>query len=161
MYELDLRLDKKSISALEEISSSACLLLASSLMRRTNSSFKFSASLLAKHSSADALYGDGWLFSYEGGRRLWLDKPTASYISSDKFFGPINSNGVSFFDETARLPPLLAMKVNAGFDSELFDSDDDLKEYFDFDESDEEYFDTDGEDDEDDEEDEEDEEDGT
>jgi hypothetical protein len=151
MFELDLKLQPESVRAIEDVSSSACLLLATALLRRQGSALRLSASKLAMHSNADALYGEGWLFAYEGGRRLWLDKPTASHIAGEKYFGPIHAAGVSFFDDSARLPPIFSLRGGGAFTADLFDSDADLEEFFEFDESDEEYFDGDGGDDEDDE----------
>ena len=144
MYELGLSLEPASVDAIEEVSSSACLLLAAALLRAQGSYLTLSPSKLAIYANADALYGDGWLFAYEGGRRLWVGKTTASHIAGDKYFGPIYAAGISFFDDAARLPPIFSLKGGGPFDADLFDSDAELEEYFDFDESDEEYFDGDG-----------------
>jgi hypothetical protein len=148
MFELNIPLMKQSVEALEQVSSSVCLLLTASLIRRQKATFGISSARLQSYSLNDALYSDGWLFAYEGGRRLWLDKRTSSHIAADKYFGPMLACGVSFFNEAARIPPIFSLKSNT-FSHHLFESDANLDDYFEFDNADEEYFDS-GSDDEDD-----------
>lgn len=142
MVELGLALDAKSVEALELISSSACVLLALSLLQSAGTTTSTFAAKLAVHSTGDALYDAGWLLAYEGGKRLWLTATTDAHIRSDPFFGELLRQKVSFFDDTARLPPIFTPKDPSALSLALFESDEAVDGLFEFEESDEEYFDT-------------------
>lgn len=141
MVELGLALDAKSVEALGQISSSACVLLALSLLRSAGGPLSISAAKLAAHSTRDALYDAGWLLAYEGGRRLWLSASTDAHIRSDPLFGELLRQKVTFFDDTARLPPIFTPKDPSALSPDLFESDEAVDELFEFEEGDEEYFD--------------------
>lgn len=88
-----------------------------------------------------ALKGNNWLLAYEGGRRQWLGNPNLDFIQGDPCFEALLNAGVSFYDETARLPPIFQVKVEAA-QAVDFDSDAEIDGDFEFDSMDEEYFDS-------------------
>lgn len=141
MIELGLALDASALDALQQVSSSACLLLASSLARRFPGTGTIDMTKLAAYSTHDALFEEGWLLAYEGGRRLWLNATSDAHIRSDAFFGELLKRQISFFDETARLAPIFTPKDPGRFSPGVFESDDPLDDLFEFEEGDEEYFD--------------------
>lgn len=141
MVELGLGLEARAVDALGQVSSSACVLLALSLLRSSSGAASISAARLAAHSTRDALYDAGWLLAYEGGKRLWLSAATDAHIRGDPFFGELLRQKVSFFDDTARLPPIFVPKDPGALSPGLFESDEAVDELFEFEEGDEEYFD--------------------
>jgi len=141
MVELGLALDAKSVAALGQISSSACVLLALSLLRGAGGTASISTAKLAAHSTSDALYDAGWLLAYEGGKRMWLSATTDAHIRSDPFFGELLRQKVGFFDDMARLPPIFTPKDPSALSQDLFESDEAVDDLFEFEEHDEEYFD--------------------
>lgn len=88
-----------------------------------------------------ALKGNNWLLAYEGGRRLWLGNSNLAFIQADPCFKVLLDAGVSFYDETARLPALFQVRVGAE-QAVDFDSDAEIDSDFEFDSMDEEYFDS-------------------
>lgn len=142
MLELNLALDARAIEALEQISSSSCLLLAVALQLRTGGP-SIPAAKLASYAKPEALFEDGWLLSYEGGRRGWFGPASISAIKDDAFFGELLKLGVGFFDEDARLPAIFTPKDARGRAPGIFESDEAVGELFEFEDADEEYFDHD------------------
>jgi hypothetical protein len=161
LLELELPLNHDAVQALERISSSACLLLALAVLNSRANGPTFSVGKLSPYATTDALFGDGWLLAYEGGRRKWLGNSSTSFISADPYFSALMANNVNFFDPLRKLNLLFAIKDVASFNDALFDSDRDLADLVEFDEVDEEYFDQGEEDNDDDDEQDEDQEDDT
>lgn len=92
----------------------------------------------------DALYGEQWLLSYEGGRRRWV-VPSDAHIRAEPRFNELLRRGVSFYDDAATLEPLFSLRpevveeLNLQTDSELFDRTDDVSKYLVFEEPGSEY----------------------
>lgn len=141
MVELGLTLDPKTVEALGQVSSSACVLLALSLLQGSGGTTTIPAAKLAAHATSNALYDAGWLLAYEGGKALWLGVGTDTHIRNDPFFGELLRHKVSFFDRAARLPPIFKPKGRSRPSQDVFESDDPLGDLFEFEEGDEEYFD--------------------
>lgn len=73
--------------------------------------------------SADHLYSDHWLLSYEAFVKGWLP-PTGgtNYITQDPFFEVLNSHGVSFYNDSSDLSEGYSPYDDIELDPELLNS---------------------------------------
>ena len=154
--ELRLNIKREVIREIEGMNSSICALIALDLYHSGIIKTKLKVSFLTQFSNADSLYGSDWLISYEAGKRLWLNNTDFDYITTNDFFGPLQRENVTFYDDTIKCNPIFEFKEEEVEITNLlsfFDSDEHIESHFDFDEMDEEYFDTSEQDDDDEEDD--------
>lgn len=132
---LDVKLAKESVTSLEKIRSSACILLGLHLEKRGLLHRKLNRSAFGDYRDPKSLYKSAWLLTYEGALQGWLPE-VVSLVQSDQYFGPMFSEGIGFFSEAGNVAPIFQLKKRksalSAFNDEYFDDDDDISDYFDF-----------------------------
>jgi hypothetical protein len=142
--ELKQKLRRSVSAALDRVDSACCKLLALDLESKGLLTGKLRRSLLKSFAKPEALFGSGWILSYEAGRRSWAGIADAHIKSSD-YFRDILAKGVAFYDETATVPLLFTPKddalANLGIETaaELFDKDIDWENFLNFEEPSSDY----------------------
>ncbi|MNC55729.1 hypothetical protein D3C75_1052760 [compost metagenome] len=136
------------------MSSSACALIVLDLFNSGIIKTNIRSEYLRQFSNTGALYSEGWLLSYEAGKRLWLKNKDKKYIEDDHFFGTLLKLDISFYSDSKLCRPIFELKSEEDIDlGKIFDCDGSIEDHFNFDDMDEEYFDAgkkDGDDDDDD-----------
>lgn len=135
--ELQIKLRRAVTAALDRLDSACCKLLALDLESKGLLTGKLQRSLLKQFTKQEALFGSGWILSYEAGRRSWAGM-TQAHIKSTEYFRDLLASGVYFYDDTATIPLLFTPKDDAlanlgiGTAAELFDKDIDWAEFLEF-----------------------------
>jgi hypothetical protein len=70
-----------------------------------------------------------WMLAYEAARKGWLRERVPGFVTRDAFFGPMSQLGVSFYDESRRLQPLIRRLDVQDFDEEEYEFSDEAEGY--------------------------------
>jgi hypothetical protein len=140
--ELNVNLNPEAANEVERMNSSVCTLILLDLHQHGLVTEIPNVAALAAYAQESALSDSKWLLAYEAGRRNWLGVGNTSFIDDHKFFGPLKSGGVDFYDESIRSHPIFNFKESQNISEEFdFDTDELIEDKFEFDEMDDEYFD--------------------
>lgn len=94
--ELKIEIKKDVIDEIEHMSNSICTMIVLDLYHSAIIKNNFSTAYLDKFTTADSLSSEGWLVSYEAGKRKWLNNNDTNYISNDNYFKTLLDNDVVF-----------------------------------------------------------------
>jgi hypothetical protein len=127
--ELSVPLPAVSTRALVEMESSVCALVA--LHLRERGLVRGNLDTTRWESSLDPmnLKGPMWMLVYEASLKGWLREQVPGFVTGDTFFGPMLGAGVSFYDQTRRLQPLIRRLDFRDFDEEEYEFSDEAEGY--------------------------------
>jgi hypothetical protein len=134
--ELGLTLVPQSVDLVAEMNSSICTLILLDLAAAGRLSKAPAPTRWRQFERADALWEDLWMLSYEAGVRGWGGM-SDTHIKANVHFEELRKLNVRFYNDTATLTPLFALKAdalqkhNAQTVEELLEIDD-LDDVFDY-----------------------------
>ncbi|MEY0877448.1 RNA-directed DNA polymerase [Providencia manganoxydans] len=140
--ELNIKPSKVNVMRVLNMDSNICTLMILDMINKRLINKKYiSDDVISKYTGSDELTKEGWIVSYEAGKRKWLGNSDLKFIKRNREFKILLDNGVSFYDENADSPVLFFAKDSVENIDELLSGDDDLSDSFEFNEIDDEYFD--------------------
>lgn len=100
---LSIKLTRADLASVNELESSICGLITLDLMHKGLAPKNYDVSLWESYQNSDGLHSPMWLLAYESKIKGWL-KSGGNFVSSHKFFGPLERQGVYFYDEKRNSP---------------------------------------------------------